>query len=64
MTAPWVDCDDPVGCILERPLVSEPGTDFNRSGANTVPLAEIIKSGTGMDIETFSREYVFEPPGI
>ena len=60
----WLDCDDPVACILEKPLVSEPGTEFTYSGGNMIVLGEIIKNATGMDIEAFSWQYLFEPLGI
>lgn len=57
----WVDCDDPVASILEKPLVSEPGSKFTYSGGNSVLLGEIIKNATGMDIEAFSAKNLFEP---
>lgn len=60
----WLDCADPIACILEKPLVSEPGTGFNYSGGNAIILGEIIKDATGLDIEAFSWQYLFEPLGI
>jgi len=60
----WFDCEDPIACILEKPLVSEPGTTFTYSGGNIIVLGEIIKNATGMDIEAFSWQYLFEPLGI
>jgi len=60
----WMDCNDPITCILEKPLISTPGTSFTYSGGNIIILGEIIKNSTGMDIETFSWEYLFEPLGI
>jgi CubicO group peptidase (beta-lactamase class C family) len=60
----WVSCDDPIACILEKPLVNEPGTVFNYSGGNMVLLGEIIKNATDMDIEAFSWQYLFDPLGI
>ena len=60
----WLDCHDPIACILEKPLVSEPGTEFTYSGGNMVLLGEIIKNATGMDIEAFSALYLFAPLGI
>lgn len=60
----WVDCDDPVRCILEKPLVSQPGTDFNYSGGNMILLGEILRNASGMDIEAFAGEYLFKPLGI
>lgn len=60
----WTACDDPITCILEKPLVGEPGTDFTYSGGNMVLLGEIVKNASGMDIEAFSAAYLFEPMGI
>lgn len=60
----WIDCEDPTACILNRPLVSQPGTDFNYSGGNMILLGEIVKNASGQDIEAFSGEYLFEPLGI
>lgn len=60
----WFDCADPIACILEKPLVSEPGKRFNYSGGNVIILGEIIKNATGLDIEAFSWQVLFEPLGI
>lgn len=60
----WVDCEDPLTCILEKPLVSQSGTDFNYSGGNMILLGEIIRNASGMDIEAFAGQYLFGPLGI
>lgn len=60
----WLDCDDPISCILGAPLVDKPGMNFTYSGGNMIILGEIIKNAAGMDIETFSWQYLFEPMGI
>ena len=60
----WLDCDNPITCILEAPLVNEPGINFTYSGGNMILLGEIIKNATGLNIEDFSWEYLFEPMGI
>jgi CubicO group peptidase (beta-lactamase class C family) len=60
----WFDCDEQVACILEKPLVGEPGTHFTYSGGNTILLGEIIRNATQMDIEEFSGKYLFQPLGI
>lgn len=60
----WVSCEDPVACILEKPMVREPGEEFNYSGGNMILLGEIIRNATGEDIEAFSWEYLFGPLGI
>ena len=64
LVALWVSCPDPIACILQKPLVSEPGTDFAYSSGNTVLLGEIIKNATGMNIEAFCAEYLFAPMGV
>ena len=63
LVALWL-CDDPLACILENPLVSEPGTDFTYNSGNTILLGAIIKNATGKDIEAFAAEYLFKPMGI
>ncbi len=63
LVALWF-CDDPLACILENPLVSEPGADFTYNSGNTVLLGAIIKNATGKYIEAFSAEYLFKPMGI
>ena len=60
----WVNCEDPISCILERPLVDDPGTSFTYSGGNMVILGEIIKNATKKTIDKFSEKYLFEPLGI
>lgn len=60
----WMDCEDPVACILAKPLISEPGTDFTYSGGNSILLGEIVRSATNLDIEAFAGEYLFSPMGI
>lgn len=60
----WLDCDDPVTCILDKPLEHEPGSTFTYSGGSMVLLGEIINNATGMDIEDFSARHLFGPLGI
>jgi len=60
----WIECEDQAACILEKPLIEEPGADFTYSGGDMVLLGEIIKNATGMNIEEFSGKYLFEPLGI
>ncbi|MCJ7701722.1 MAG: beta-lactamase family protein [Anaerolineales bacterium] len=60
----WVECEDQITCILEKPLIDEPGTSFTYSGGGMVLLGEIIKHATNMNIEEFSEKYLFETLGI
>ena len=59
----WL-CDDPLHCILDRPMVAEPGTFFSYWGGNQILLGEIIKNASGMTFNEFAEKYLFEPLGI
>ena len=60
----YFDCDDPITCVLERPLWTEPGKIFTYNGGGMVVLGEIIKNATNMNIDKFSIKYLFEPLGV
>lgn len=55
---------DPVRFVLERPIVHQPGTLFQYSGANSMLLSAIIKSKTGMHADALAEKYLFEPLGV
>ena len=59
-----VNCKGEIACVLEKPLVHEPGTNFTYSGGNMAVLGEIIRYDTGMNVHGFSTQYLFEPLGI
>ncbi|MCB0662388.1 MAG: serine hydrolase [Saprospiraceae bacterium] len=61
----YFDCsDNPIPCVLERPLVHEPGTFFTYNGGGTVMLGKIIENASGMQLDSFANEYLFHPLGI
>jgi CubicO group peptidase (beta-lactamase class C family) len=55
---------DPIGFILSRQLISTPGTLFHYNSGNTNVLGDIVRTTTGMNLDNFSREYLFKPLGI
>ena len=55
---------DPVGFILNRPVVREPGTQFQYSGANPMLLSAILQEASGMNVVSYARQTLFEPLGI
>jgi CubicO group peptidase (beta-lactamase class C family) len=57
-------CEDPITCVLEKPLVNEPGESFTYNGGGTIVLGEILKNATNMDIDEFSKKYLLEPLDI
>jgi CubicO group peptidase (beta-lactamase class C family) len=50
--------------VLERPLAYEPGTKWCYNSGLPNMLGYIITQETGMNLEEFSCEYLFEPLGI
>jgi CubicO group peptidase (beta-lactamase class C family) len=52
---------DPLGFILDRPVVHEPGTVYLYSGGNFNLAGEIVKRASGLDAAAFSKEYLFKP---
>ncbi len=61
----YLQCsDDPLRCVLERPMVAEPGDFFTYNGGGILALGEILKHATGKDILEFSRENLLDPLGI
>lgn len=55
---------DPVQFILSRPIIREPGTQFQYSGANSMLLSAILQEATGMPLVDFAKLNLFEPLGI
>jgi hypothetical protein len=56
--------DDWVQFVIDRPMKDEPGTVFAYSSGATELLAHIFKRETGVDIEHYGRQHLFEPLGI
>jgi CubicO group peptidase (beta-lactamase class C family) len=55
---------DPIAYILSKPLLAEPGTRWYYSGGDVNLLGEIIRRATGLRMDNFAREFLFEPLGI
>lgn len=47
--------------VLERAIVTEPGTTWTYCGGATAVLARLIERGTGRSLEAFAGEALFEP---
>ncbi|WP_320112338.1 serine hydrolase [Draconibacterium orientale] len=60
----YFDCNDPVTCVLDREWWAEPGTFFTYNGGGIVILGEILRNATGLDLDEFSKKYLFAPLGI
>lgn len=55
---------DPVKYILSKPIIHPPGTAYYYNGGNTNLLGEVIKKSSGLDLDAFAKQYLFDPLGI
>jgi CubicO group peptidase (beta-lactamase class C family) len=55
---------DPIGYVLSRQLMAEPGSQFNYNGGLTELLAAVVRHATGQGLEAFATERLFAPLGI
>jgi CubicO group peptidase (beta-lactamase class C family) len=60
----WVRSRNWVRYILERPLVSPPGTQMTYSTGNTHLLSAILTKATGVDTWAFANEALAKPLGF
>jgi CubicO group peptidase (beta-lactamase class C family) len=56
--------DDPVQYILDRPMASKPGTVWNYSGGVSHLLAAIVNKSTGKKVLDFAKQNLFDPLGF
>jgi CubicO group peptidase (beta-lactamase class C family) len=55
---------DWVTFTINRPMMREPGTQFNYSSGESAVLAHVFRQATGMDIEEYAARHLFAPLGI
>jgi len=55
---------DWVQFTIDRPMMREPGTQFNYSSGESVLLAHIFRQATGIDLEEYAATHLFAPLGI
>ena len=55
---------DPVEYILAKPVVNEPGAIWYYNGGGTNLFGEVIREATGVRMDVFADQYLFEPFGI
>ena len=56
--------DDPVRFVLERPVVVEPGAEFEYNGGLSIILSYMIENACGKKADEFAEEYLFGPLDI
>lgn len=55
---------DPIGFVLSKPLVAEPGSKWYYSNGDAALIGEVIKLSTGMGLDQFVEKHLFIPLGI
>ncbi len=50
--------------VLSRPMVTEPGSQWEYNGGATALLGHMIAKGTGIPLHDYAREKLFRPLGI
>lgn len=55
---------DPLKYILNKAVITEPGSDFLYSSGSTILLGEVIRRASGLRADDFANKYLFEPLGI
>lgn len=55
---------DWVQYTLDQPMSDQPGTHFNYNSGASLILGEIFLRATGIDIEVYAQEHLFQPIGI
>lgn len=56
--------DHPIGFVLNRKQIAQPGSVWRYNSGLTVLLGGILKKATGRDADKFAGQYLFGPLGI
>lgn len=60
----WIQSDDPIQFLLDRPIVHPPGSTFTYNSAAVHLLAVLIEEATGETLDAFAERELFAPVGI
>jgi len=62
--SPAIRADDPVRDLINRPLVSDPGTTFSYDGGSSDLLSAVLTRATRMTAAAYAERHLFGPLGI
>jgi CubicO group peptidase (beta-lactamase class C family) len=57
----WIDSDDHLMYILDKPLAYEPGERFDYSDGAAHLVSAVLSEATGMTAHQFARQHLFDP---
>ncbi|UCC81948.1 MAG: serine hydrolase [Gemmatimonadota bacterium] len=60
----WYTSDDHIQYVLDKPLITEPGTTFAYSDGMAHLLSVILTEATGQNADEFAADHLFAPLGI
>lgn len=60
----WVTSNNWINYVLDRPMVSRPGSDMQYSTGTSHLLSVILTKATGASTKTFAQEHLFNPMNI
>ena len=60
----WIRSDDRLGYVLDKPLVAEPGAQYNYNSGAVHVLGVILEEATGLALPDLADELVFSRIGI
>lgn len=60
----WILSGDHIGFVVEKPLVSTPGTNFTYNTGAAHLLGVVLQSAVNMSLPEFADEYFFDKIGI
>lgn len=60
----WITSGNHINYLLEQPLVAVPGTAFEYNSAAVHLLGVVLEAATGMELEDFADQYLFNKIGI
>jgi CubicO group peptidase (beta-lactamase class C family) len=55
---------DPMAYLVAKPIVTTPGSSFYYNGGAVDLLGQLVRISSGIDVDVFSGEYLFDPLGI
>lgn len=60
----WVSATDQVEYVLQRAVVTTPGSQFNYNSGTSHLLSYILTKATGLSLAEFTQQHLFTPLGI